>query len=79
MWRQILAGGAFAVVAVFGNPAFFQNADKKSRANFELKIPLGLDPQLQYIPENNPLTAEKIALGKMLYFDKRLRRVSRRA
>jgi len=72
MWRQILTGGAFAVVAVFGNPAFFQTADEKSRASFELKIPLGLDPQLQYIPENNPLTAEKIALGKMLYFDKRL-------
>ncbi len=39
---------------------------------FTLDIPLGLDPELQYIPEDNPLTAEKIELGKMLYFDKRL-------
>ena len=72
MVRQLLAGGAFAVVAVFSTPASFNADDGKSRAGFELKIPLGLDPQLQYIPEDNPLTVEKIALGKMLYFDKRL-------
>lgn len=36
----------------------------------EPKIPLGL-PKLP-IPEDNPLTEEKIALGKALYFDKRL-------
>ncbi len=33
-------------------------------------VPLGL-PALP-IPEDNPMTAEKIALGKMLYFDTRL-------
>lgn len=33
-------------------------------------VPLGL-PELP-VPEDNPQTAEKIALGKMLYFDKRL-------
>jgi cytochrome c peroxidase len=37
---------------------------------FEVKIPLGL-PELP-VPEDNPLTVEKIALGKQLYFDKRL-------
>ena len=36
----------------------------------EAKVPAGL-PALP-IPENNPLTEEKIALGKMLYFDTRL-------
>jgi cytochrome c peroxidase len=72
MLRQIRSGGAFAIAAVFCTSTFFHAADEKSPASFELKIPLGLDPQLQYIPENNPLTAEKIALGKMLYFDKRL-------
>lgn len=36
----------------------------------EPKIPLGLPPLP--IPEDNPLTEEKIALGKMLYFDKKL-------
>src|SRR3989304_6090234 len=39
-------------------------------SQYNLKIPLGLiDPD---IPSENPLTAEKIELGKKLYFDKRL-------
>lgn len=37
---------------------------------FEVKVPLGLPPLP--IPEDNPITEEKIALGRMLYFDKRL-------
>src|SRR6185295_13004555 len=36
-------------------------------------IPLGLDLYLP-IPEDNPLTAEKIALGRQLFFDRRLSR-----
>ncbi len=35
-------------------------------------MPLGLQEQAAYIPSDNPLTAEKVALGKQLYFDKRL-------
>ncbi len=34
------------------------------------KVPLGLPPVP--VPEDNPLTPEKVALGKMLYFDTRL-------
>jgi len=37
---------------------------------FEVKVPLGLPPLP--IPEDNPMTVEKIELGKMLYFDKRV-------
>ena len=36
-------------------------------------IPLGLDLYLP-VPENNPLTAEKIELGRRLFFDRRLSR-----
>ena len=39
-------------------------------AAFEITVPVGL-PALP-VPADNPLTAEKIELGKMLYFDKRL-------
>ena len=49
-----------------------QNCKKPPPEKFELKIPLGLDAEAQYIPENNPLTAEKVELGRKLYFDKRL-------
>jgi len=34
-----------------------------------VKVPLGLPPLP--VPKDNPITLEKIALGKMLYFDKR--------
>ena len=39
-------------------------------AAFEIKVPLGL-PEVP-IPADNPMTAEKVELGKMLYFDKRV-------
>ena len=39
---------------------------------YELKVPLGLDDTELRIPEDNPLTNEKIELGKLLFFDKRL-------
>ena len=37
-----------------------------------MTLPLGLDADAAYIPEANPMSAEKIALGKLLYFDPRL-------
>ncbi|MFZ5928042.1 MAG: cytochrome-c peroxidase [Acidobacteriota bacterium] len=40
---------------------------------FALVIPLGLDLYLP-VPEDNPLTAEKIELGRRLFFDRRLSR-----
>ncbi len=44
--------------------------DDAAQAAFSLEVPLGLSPPP--IPEDNPMTAEKVTLGKMLYFDKRL-------
>jgi len=40
-------------------------------ADFPLRLPLGLQEQAAHIPEDNPLTPEKIALGKQLFWDKR--------
>ena len=37
---------------------------------YEVEVPLGLPPLP--VPEDNPMTAEKVELGRMLYFDKRL-------
>lgn len=39
-------------------------------ASIRLKTPLGLPPLP--VPDENPLTAEAVALGRKLYFDKRL-------
>ncbi len=38
---------------------------------FALKVPLGLDTHIP-VPDGNPLTPETIALGRKLFFDKRL-------
>lgn len=35
-------------------------------------LPLGLDASAFYIPDDNAMTPEKIALGRLLFFDKRL-------
>jgi len=37
-----------------------------------IRFPLGIDPDALNVPEDNPITPEKVELGKMLYFDKRL-------
>ena len=39
---------------------------------YELEIPLGLDEDQFVVPDDNPLTKNKIELGRLLYFDKRL-------
>lgn len=39
---------------------------------FRLALPKGLEESALVIPPDNPLTAEKVELGKLLFFDKRL-------
>jgi cytochrome c peroxidase len=45
-----------------------------AEAPFEVKMPLGLDRDAFNVPADNPMTAAKVALGKLLYFDGRLSR-----
>ncbi len=35
-------------------------------------LPLGLDANMMQIPEDNPITAEKVALGWQLFYDGQL-------
>ncbi len=39
---------------------------------YRLAVPLGLEEPGAYVPADNPLTAEKVELGRLLFFDKRL-------
>ncbi|CBE68724.1 MAG: c-type cytochrome [Candidatus Methylomirabilis oxygeniifera] len=39
---------------------------------YKLTLPLGLQKEAAYVPPDNPLTAEKIELGRQLFFDGRL-------
>jgi cytochrome c peroxidase len=45
-------------------------------ADYALPLPAGLDRRAVMIPADNPLTADKIALGKQLFWDKRWSRDS---
>jgi cytochrome c peroxidase len=40
--------------------------------DYKLKIPFGLEETAVVIPADNPLTKEKVELGRLLFFDKRL-------
>src|SRR5262245_59822309 len=37
-----------------------------------IELPAGLQAGSAYVPDENPMSAEKVALGRLLYFDKRL-------
>jgi cytochrome c peroxidase len=49
-------------------------AEAPKQTEFKPVIPLGLNESAIHIPEDNPLTVEKVSLGKQLYFDPRLSR-----
>ncbi len=53
-----------------GEAASTDKVAKQGGTPMEVKAPKGLPPVP--IPADNPMTVEKVALGKMLYFDKRL-------
>jgi cytochrome c peroxidase len=46
-------------------------ATAASAADLGVVLPRGLQEQAAFVPDDNPLTPEKIALGKQLFWDKR--------
>jgi len=42
------------------------------QAKYQLQLPLGLPARHFTVPENNPLNEDKVELGRVLFFDKRL-------
>jgi cytochrome c peroxidase len=60
------------VGAESGAPGTGRKGETLTSGSFSLELPLGLQAGAAYVPESNPLTAEKIALGRLLYFDPRL-------
>ncbi len=49
-----------------------QTGTTRAQTDFRLDLPLGLEEDSLVIPRDNPLTEEKVELGKLLFFDKRL-------
>lgn len=46
--------------------------ERVQSGGYTLELPAGLQASSAYVPEDDPLSAEKIELGRLLYFDKRL-------
>ncbi|HPA47006.1 MAG TPA: cytochrome c peroxidase [bacterium] len=61
----VLAAGALFAISI-------STSIVSAQTPYEIQVPLGLRPVP--IPTDNPMTVEKVELGKMLYFDKRLSR-----
>ena len=40
--------------------------------DYRLQLPLGLQEEALYLPNDNPLTGSKVSLGRQLFFDPRL-------
>ncbi|TAL08636.1 MAG: c-type cytochrome [Nitrospirae bacterium] len=72
--RALLLAALFLCVPVQSDRDLRAEAGKAAapKSAYVLKIPFGLEDVAGYIPADNPLTAEKVELGKLLFFDMRL-------
>ncbi|MBL7684725.1 MAG: hypothetical protein JNK65_01655, partial [Deltaproteobacteria bacterium] len=66
----IASASLLLTIACSKNEEVKPNTKPAKDASF-VGVPLGLSEDLK-IPSDNPMTPEKVELGKMLYFDKRL-------
>ncbi len=66
-------GAIMAIAAVMAGAAIDESRAAQSMAPAtQQAVPLGLEDPAGYIPADNPQTAQKIELGRLLFFDKRL-------
>ncbi|HEX7092042.1 MAG TPA: cytochrome c peroxidase, partial [Nitrospiraceae bacterium] len=70
---SVCASAAFGLL--MGIPSGDARGEKPAQTaqgEYKLKIPFGLEETAVVIPADNPLTNEKVELGRLLFFDKRL-------
>jgi cytochrome c peroxidase len=75
--RQVVLGGSSLLrKSVLGALAISSVAMLSpwvaTATDYKLKIPFGLEASSVVIPADNPMTVEKVELGRALFFDKRL-------
>ncbi len=66
----LLAG--VGVTLPLGSALGEQNAGASKSAGYQLPTILGLEDPNTFVPADNPLTARKVELGRLLFYDKRL-------
>jgi cytochrome c peroxidase len=60
------------VPASFAGSGKILSGETVYQAEYQFQLPLGLPAEHFTVPENNPLNEEKVELGRVLFFDKRL-------
>lgn len=69
-----LAGVLFPAVSLLSGFSQNRRAELQTLSGFPIRLPTGIGRRiwLQHIPSDNPMTTDKVALGKDLFFDPRL-------
>ena len=67
-----LLAGFFATSAQADKPNLEKYGETVKFTDSLFRLPLGLSADSYYIPADNPMTKDKIELGRLLYFDVRL-------
>jgi cytochrome c peroxidase len=76
--KRVLVALAVVVAAASAAPAAPVPATSAAKGeafasgDYRTVLPLGLQATSAYVPDSNPMSAKKIELGRMLYFDTRL-------
>jgi len=70
--KSLLGVLAICAMTVLSSWIATPAANAESATEYKLKIPFGLEETAVVIPADNPLTTEKVELGRLLVFDKRL-------
>ena len=70
--KRVLGGLAVFAVAMLSSWIAAPDANAVVSNEYKFKLPLGLDESAINIPADNPITTQKVELGRILFFDKRL-------
>jgi cytochrome c peroxidase len=70
--KRVLGILAICAVAMMSPWIAASEANAVTATEHKLKLPFGLEESAMVIPADNPLTNQKIELGRILFFDKRL-------
>jgi cytochrome c peroxidase len=70
--RAVTSWILLVALASAGAPARAAETTTLTVEGVTIPLPLGLQADAAYVPAGNPPTAERVTLGRLLYFDKRL-------
>ncbi|MEP6960010.1 MAG: cytochrome-c peroxidase, partial [Nitrospirota bacterium] len=70
--KRVLGSLAVCAVAMLSSWIAAPAADAVVSNEYKLKLPFGLEESAIVIPADNPMTTQKVELGRILFFDKRL-------